>query len=52
MPRDGICGEMPNVRRKHLSPDEARRVIDAAGKVGRQQLRDQTLLTLIYRHGL
>ena len=52
MPRDEICGEVPNVRRKHLSPDEARRVIDAAGKIGRQRLRDQTLLTLMYRHGL
>ncbi len=45
-------GERPNVRRKHLSPDETRRVIDAAGKVGRQGERDKLLLTLIYRHGL
>ena len=45
-------GEKPNVRRKYLSPDEARRVIEAAGKVGRQGERDKLLLTLIYRHGL
>jgi integrase len=47
-----VCGKKPNVRRKYLTPDEARRVIDAAGRVGRRKLRDQTLLTLIYRHGL
>jgi integrase len=52
MSKGKVRGERPNVRRKYLSPDEARRVIDAAGKVGRQRLRDQTLLTLIYRHGL
>ena len=47
------CGEKPNVpRRKYLSPDEARRVIDAAGRVGRQRERDQLLLTIMYRHGL
>jgi integrase len=46
-------GEKPNdVRRKYLSPDEARRVIDTAGKVGRQGERDKLLLTLIFRHGL
>jgi integrase len=27
-------------------------VIDAAGRVGRQRLRDQVLLRLMYRHGL
>jgi hypothetical protein len=40
--------EMPNVRRKYLSPDEARRVIEAAGKVGRQPDRDKLLLTMLY----
>ena len=48
--------EMPNDRsapkRLHLTPDEARRVIDASAKVGRQGERDRLLLTLIYRHGL
>ena len=38
--------EMPHVRRKYLSPDEARRVIEAAGKVGRQPDRDKLLLTM------
>src|SRR6516162_6104620 len=47
------CGEKPNVvRRKYLSPDEARRVIDAAGRIGRQRERDQLLLTIMDRHGL
>jgi len=52
--REGkACGEKPNVsKRKYLSPDEARRVIDAAGRVGRQRERDQLLLTMMYRHGL
>jgi len=52
-PVDGqSCGEKPNVsRRKYLSPDEARRVIDAAGRIGRQRARDQLLLTMMYRHG-
>jgi integrase len=45
-------GEMPKVRRKYLSPDEARRVIDAAGKVGRQRERNKLLLMMMYRHGL
>lgn len=46
-----VCGKKPKVR-KYLTPEEARRVIDAAGKLGRRQLRNQTLLTLMYRHGL
>ena len=45
-------GEKPNVRRKYLSPDEARRLIEASAKVGRWAERDKLLLTLIYRHGL
>jgi len=45
-------GEKPNVRRKYLSPDEARRVIEASARAGRQAERDRLLLTLIYRHGL
>jgi integrase len=45
-------GEKPNVRRKYLAPDEARRVIEAAARTGRQRERDRLLLTLIYRHGL
>jgi len=52
-------GENPNVpvfkgrwTREYLSPDEARRVIDAAGRVGRQRERDKLLLMIMYRHGL
>jgi integrase len=54
-----ICGESTNVspllsapKRKYLSPEEARRVIDAAGQIGRQRERDRLLLTMMYRHGL
>jgi integrase len=36
----------------NLQPDEARRVIEAAGKVGRQPDRDKLLLTMLFRHGL
>jgi site-specific recombinase XerD len=36
----------------YLRPDEARKLIEAAGKVGRQGLRDRTLVQLLYRHGL
>jgi integrase len=43
---------MPNVRRKYLFPDAARRLIEAAGRVGRQGTRDKLMLTLMYRHGL
>jgi integrase len=46
-------GKKPHVvRRKYLSAEEARRVIDSAGKVGRNPERDKLLLTLMYRHGL
>jgi integrase len=45
-------GEKPNVRRKYLSPDEARRVIEASARAVRQGERDKLLLTLIYRHCL
>jgi integrase len=45
-------GEKTNVQRRYLTADEARRVIDAAAKVGRQGERDKLLLTLIFRHGL
>src|SRR5690242_9650102 len=43
---------MPNIRRKYLSSEEARRLIEAAGRIGRQGARDKLLLTLMYRHGL
>jgi hypothetical protein len=38
--------------RKYLSPDEARRVIDAAGRLGRLRERDKPLLMMMFRHGL
>jgi integrase len=52
MRNDRSRDEKPNVRRKYLQPDEARRVIEAAGKVGRQPDRDKLLLTMLFRHGL
>lgn len=42
----------PHVGRDYLRPIEANAVIEAAGRAGRQRLRDQVLLRLIYRHGL
>ncbi len=42
----------PHVGRDYLRSDEANAVIEAAGRVGRQRLRDQVLLRLMYRHGL
>ncbi|HME20388.1 MAG TPA: tyrosine-type recombinase/integrase, partial [Acetobacteraceae bacterium] len=52
MRKDGTGGVKRTVR-KYLTPDEARRVIDAAGKSGRYQERDRLLLLLLlYRHGL
>jgi type 1 fimbriae regulatory protein FimB len=38
--------------RDYLRPEEANRLIEAAGRVGRQPLRDKVLVRLIYRHGL
>jgi integrase len=38
--------------REHLTPAEAERLIEAAGKVGRHGDRDSTILLLTYRHGL
>jgi integrase len=39
-------------QRLHLTPDEANRLITAAGKRGRYPERDRVLVRLIYRHGL
>ena len=38
--------------REYLTPDEVKRLIAAVGAAGRHTGRDQTLLTLMYRHGL
>ena len=46
--------EKPKVasRRRHLRPEEAAKLIVAAGKRGRYPDRDRLLLRLAYRHGL
>lgn len=38
--------------REYLTPDEVDRLVAAVGASGRHRNRDQTLLTLMYRHGL
>ncbi len=38
--------------REYLRPDEVEQLIKAAGKDRRHRLRDQTLILLMYRHGL
>jgi integrase len=53
MPTRRSAGKKPNViDRRYLRPDEARRLIEAAGKRGRYPFRDKVLLRLVYRHGL
>jgi integrase len=44
--------QKPKVARKHLRPDEAHKLIAAAGKRGRHPFRDKTLVRFVYRHGL
>lgn len=45
--------EKPNVAdRRYLRPDEARRLIEAAGKRGRYPFRDKVMVRLVYRHGM
>jgi integrase len=39
-------------RRRHLRPEEAAKLIAAAGKCGRYPDRDRLLVRLAYRHGL
>jgi site-specific recombinase XerD len=46
------ANENPHVGRDYLRPHEANAVIEAAGRAGRQRLRDQVLLQLMYWHGL
>lgn len=38
--------------REHLTPAEVTHLIEVAGERGRHQLRDRTLLLLMFRHGL
>ena len=53
MPTARSAGKKPKVAdRRYLRPDEARRLIEAAGKRGRYPFRDRVLLRLVYRHGL
>ena len=55
MRRNRSANKSPHVGsrgRDYLRPDEANALIEVASKVGRQPLRDQCLLRLIYRHGL
>ena len=46
--------EKPKVvgRRRHLRPEEAAKLVAAAGKRGRYPERDRLLVRLAYRHGL
>jgi site-specific recombinase XerD len=46
------ANKSPHLGRDYLRADEANAVIEVAGRVGRQRLRDQVLLRLMYRHGL
>jgi site-specific recombinase XerD len=53
MAKQTIGGVGPHVtERDYLTPPEINRMINAAGKAGRNGQRDQVLLRLIYRHGL
>src|ERR1700755_2637054 len=52
MPTPRSEGKKPKVTdRRYLRPDEARRLIEAAGKRGRYPFRDRVLVRLIYRPG-
>ena len=47
MPRIASVGKKPKVKdRKYLRPDEARRLIEAAGKRGRYPYRDRILVRM------
>jgi type 1 fimbriae regulatory protein FimB len=53
VPPPRSVGKKPKVTdRRYLRPDEARRLIEAAGKRGRYPFRDRVLVRLVYRHGL
>ena len=52
MRKRASADKSPHVERDYLRPNEANAVIEAAGRLGRQRLRDQVLLRLMYRHGL
>ena len=52
MRKSRSVNKSPHVGRDYLRLHEANAVIEAAGRVGRQRVRDQVLLRLMYRHGL
>jgi type 1 fimbriae regulatory protein FimB len=54
MANTASADEKPKVsmRRRHLRPEEAQKLIAAAGKRGRYPDRDRLLLRVAYRHGL
>jgi integrase len=53
MRKSRSTGKKPKVEdRRYLRPDEAHRLIKAAGKRGRYAFRDKVLVRLVYRHGL
>jgi type 1 fimbriae regulatory protein FimB len=53
MRRSASNAKKPKVQdRKYLRPDEARRLIEVAGRRGRYPFRDKVLVRLVYRHGL
>jgi type 1 fimbriae regulatory protein FimB/type 1 fimbriae regulatory protein FimE len=53
MPQAASTGKKPKVEdRRYLRPDEANRLIDAAGQRGRYPFRDRVMLRAVYRHGL
>src|SRR6476469_7491700 len=52
MAKPAPATEKPKVKRLHLTPDEAHRLIEAAGKRGRYPIRDKVMVRTVYRHGL
>jgi integrase len=54
MRKAGSDEQKPKVpqQRLHLTPDEANKLIAAAGKRGRYPFRDRVLVRMVYRHGL
>jgi type 1 fimbriae regulatory protein FimB/type 1 fimbriae regulatory protein FimE len=53
MAKTASAGKKPNVAdRRYLRPDEARRLIEAAGRRGRYPFRNKVLVRMVFRHGL
>ena len=50
-----VLGRPTNAERRsreHLTPDEVKNLMKAAGDIGRHRLRDRTLILIMFRHGL